>query len=202
MSDVWLLLRQGLAQVGFVLSALGLWIGALNWTRYGRAFDRSAFRRINRLPSLPALDWLMWSVTHLGSAWSGIGALSLAFLLHRTRFGLISAMALLTEGMVIGVTKVLTQRPRPFLQLAGVRVIGLRPADLSYPSGHSTMAFTVATLLALGLPLSWQLQTLLYLLASLVAYSRLHLGVHYPLDVLAGATLGTGWGLLWVSFLR
>ncbi len=202
MTGAWSSLSDGLAQAGLLLTMLGLMIGALAWSRFGRAFDRSAFRAINHMPSLPTLDWFMWSATHLGSAWSGIAAVTWAFTLHRNRFGLLTALALLTEGIIIGVTKVVTQRPRPFMQLAGVRVIGLRPADLSYPSGHSTMAFSVATLLAVGLPLAWQLQVALYGLAALVAYSRLHLGVHYPLDVVAGATLGTGWGLLWASFVR
>jgi len=34
-----------------------------------------------------------------------------------------------------------------------------------------------------------------------VGYSRLHLGVHYPLDVISGACMGTGWGLVWASYL-
>jgi undecaprenyl-diphosphatase len=107
----------------------------------------------------------------------------------------------MTMGIVVGVAKALTQRPRPFSQLAGVRVIGLRPADLSYPSGHTAMAFNLATLFSVGLSLSPPLRLGLYTLATGVGYSRLHLGVHYPLDVLSGAFLGTGWGLVWASVL-
>lgn len=191
-----------LAQAGLLITALGLWVGALNWTPFGRAFDRRIFLFVNHLPSLPALDWLMWSITHLGSAWCGIAVLSLAILRHQSSLGLVTALGLLTLGIIIGVAKSLIQRPRPFTQLAGVRIIGLRPADLSYPSGHSAMAFTAATLLALGLPLTGPARVAVYCLATGVGYSRLHLGVHYPLDVLAGATLGTGWGLVWISFLR
>jgi len=201
-TPVWTPLDGQRAQVGLLVTAGGLWLGALNWTRFGRAFDRGAFRRINRLPSWPALDWLMWCVTHLGSAWGGIAALAYALLLRPARFGIVTALAILTVGLVIGVGKAITQRPRPFVQLSGVRVIGLRPADLSYPSGHTALAFNVATLLVFGLPLGWPLCALLYFLAGAVGYSRLHLGVHYPFDVLSGAAIGTGWGLLWVSYLR
>ena len=201
MRGAWFPLDARLAEVGLLLTALGLWIGALNWTRSGRALDRQAFRAINCLSWPPVFDWLMWSVTHLGSAWSGMAVLALAILMRQLRFGIVTALAVLTAGIVIGVTKALTQRPRPFSQLQGVRVIGLRPADLSYPSGHTAMAFNLATLLALGLSLAWPACAGLYLLAGAVGYSRLHLGVHYPLDVLSGAYTGTGWGLVWVSYL-
>lgn len=197
----WIPLDWRLAQIGLLVTVLGLWLGALSWLRPGRALDRGLFRAINRLPVIPALDWLMWTVTHLGSAWCGIATLTFALFLQRPRFGLVTALAILTVGLVIGVTKSLTRRPRPFTQLAGVRVVGLKPADLSYPSGHSTLAFTVATLLSLGLPLHGPWPFAAYALAGAVAYSRLHLGVHYPLDILSGATIGTGWGMLWVSYL-
>jgi undecaprenyl-diphosphatase len=197
----WIPLDIGLAAIGILLTVLGLGVGALNGCRHGWTFDRAAFRAINRLPSLPALDWLMWSVTHLGSAWSGVAVLGFAMVVRQPRFGIVTALALLTVGILIGVTKALTQRARPFTQLADVRVIGLRPADLSYPSGHSTMAFSLATLLAHGLPMTWPGRILLYLLATSVGYSRLHLGVHFPLDILSGAVMGTGWGLVWASYL-
>lgn len=200
-SRFWIPLDIQLAQAGALLTLLGIWVGALNWTRFGRKLDRRLFLVVNRLPSVAELDWVMWSITHLGSAWAGVATLSIAIQIHRPRFGQVTALAFLTVGMIIGVTKALTQRRRPFTQLAGVRVVGLRPADLSYPSGHSAMAFTVATLMAIGLPLAWPLRIGLYGLACWVGYSRLHLGVHFPLDVLSGAVLGTGWGLVWVSFL-
>lgn len=195
------LLATGLAQAGLLLSLVGLWVGSLTWTRAGRSLDRKAFRAINRLPELPVLDWAMWSITHLGSAWAGIAALTLAIVAGRSRFGLVIAASLLTVATIIGVAKALTQRRRPYVELAGVRVIGLRPVDLSYPSGHTTVAFNLATLLAFGLAPAWPGCAGLYLAAAAVGYSRLHLGVHYPSDVLAGAVFGTGWGLLWASFL-
>ena len=130
-----------------------------------------------------------------------MAVLAVAIQVRQPRFGQVTALSLFTIGIVIGVTRALTQRRRPFTQLKGVRVVGLRPADLSYPSGHSAMAFTVATLVAFGLPLAWPVRAGLYATATAVGYSRLHLGVHFPLDVLSGALLGSGWGLLWASFL-
>jgi membrane-associated phospholipid phosphatase len=73
----------------------------------------------------------------------------------------------------------------PFIQPAIVET------DASFPSGHSTAAFSTATSLTLAYP-KWYVAVPAYTWASTVAYSRLHLGVHYPSDVLAGAVIGAG----------
>ncbi len=63
--------------------------------------------------------------------------------------------------------------------------------DSSFPSGHTTAAFTTATTLALEYK-KWYIAVPAYLWAGGVAYSRLHAGVHYPSDLLAGAVIGAG----------
>lgn len=63
------------------------------------------------------------------------------------------------------------------------------PSTFSFPSGHATVAFACATVLALAVPrLRWPL----YALAALIAFSRVYVGVHYPGDTVAGAVLGYG----------
>lgn len=61
----------------------------------------------------------------------------------------------------------------------------------SFPSGHSTTAFATATALTLEYP-KWYVIVPSYAYAGTVAYSRMHLGVHYPSDILAGALIGSG----------
>ena len=61
----------------------------------------------------------------------------------------------------------------------------------SFPSGHTSSAFALATSLSIVYP-KWYVIVPSYLWASSVGYSRMHLGVHYPSDVLAGALVGTG----------
>ena len=63
------------------------------------------------------------------------------------------------------------------------------PASTSFPSGHSASAFAFATAVGDELPLAW---LPLHALATAVAYSRVHTGVHYPGDAVIGSLMGTG----------
>lgn len=85
--------------------------------------------------------------------------------------------------------KELVRRPRPDREAA--KVIAGRhvpmPASASFPSGHTASAFALATAVGTLLPAT---ATPLGLMACVVGYSRVHTGVHYPGDVVAGALLG------------
>jgi undecaprenyl-diphosphatase len=87
--------------------------------------------------------------------------------------------------------KLLVRRRRPFRHSrpALIRI----PRSTSFPSGHSATAFAFATGAGAELPL---LAPVLLPLAGAVAYSRVHTGVHYPSDVVAGAAIGVGSGAL------
>jgi undecaprenyl-diphosphatase len=95
-----------------------------------------------------------------------------------------------------------TMRARPCHVIEGIRLITTCPKSYSMPSGHaiSSFAFTIplAYLTRRYIAGAWRMYPLL--LASLIAFSRLYLGVHYPTDVLAGIVLGTVIGL-GLSFL-
>lgn len=67
-----------------------------------------------------------------------------------------------------------------------------RPHTHSFPSGHATTSFACATVLAFAVP---RLRLPLFALAAAIAWSRVYVGVHYPLDVLAGALLGAAIGI-------
>lgn len=90
-------------------------------------------------------------------------------------------------------------RPRP--NVAGVHVILKSPhfGGRSFPSNHAANMFALATFLSLVFRRgTW----VFFAFAGLVAYSRIYVGVHYPLDVTAGAFLGIGFGYLGYRILK
>jgi undecaprenyl-diphosphatase len=78
-------------------------------------------------------------------------------------------------------------RERPPLRFPDPRPLVHVPGSGSFPSGHAATSFACAATLAWLTPLS---PVALYTLAALIALSRVYVGVHYPLDVIAGAALG------------
>ena len=87
--------------------------------------------------------------------------------------------------------KLLFRRPRPVLD--GLPPLGGAPSSLSFPSAHATASFTAATV---ATRISPEIAPLVFGLATLMALSRPYLGMHYPSDILAGAALGTAFGLV------
>lgn len=90
-------------------------------------------------------------------------------------------------------------RPPVAIGLDKVRVLGHLSHSFSLPSGHSIFSFMTATVLGYGRTARWKL--FLFLFAFFVGWSRIYLGVHYPLDVITGAIVGMMCGLLvWKSY--
>ena len=103
----------------------------------------------------------------------------------------LSSLALLSSFVVATYSyktiKVLVQRPRPFHVLDDVRLILGEHSGFSFPSGHSTTSFCLATVIAMRYP---KMRYPAFAIAVLVALSRPYLGVHYPSDILVGSILG------------
>lgn len=108
--------------------------------------------------------------------------------------GLEIAAAQILNGLLTYSLKHTVNRDRPYVTYPYLYYDG--PAGSpSFPSGHTSSAFALATSLSLHYR-KWYVISASYLYASGIGYSRMYLGVHYPSDVLAGALIGTGSALL------
>ncbi len=99
------------------------------------------------------------------------------------------AATIATTALTATVLKYSIDRNRPFVKYLSVEKAG-DGGTPSFPSGHTSDVFALATSLSLSFP-KWYVIVPSYVYAGSVAYSRMHLGVHYPSDVLAGMILGT-----------
>ena len=103
--------------------------------------------------------------------------------------------AVITLGLKYGI-----QRPRPFVAYGDIIQKDQHVGSYSFPSGHTSSAFALATSVSLFYP-KWYVIVPAGIWACSVAYSRMYLGVHYPTDVVAGALIGSGTAALsfWLS---
>lgn len=86
--------------------------------------------------------------------------------------------------------KYIVNRPRPYVTHNDLAPLS-NESSRSFPSGHTSSAFSLATSLSLNYP-KWYVAVPAFAWATATGYSRMYLGVHYPTDVLTGAALGAG----------
>ena len=168
------------------------------------AVDAAVFRAINTGLGASWLDPAMLAITTLGEGLVQ-ALIALALLIvgvvkkraHLKRLGQAAFVAYAGSGILSSIIKAFGDRPRPVLVMFDVRTVGKPLFIHSFPSGHATTAFAAAFVLAAFIP-KWR--WVFYTLAGLVALSRVYLGVHFPLDVICGALLGSlvGMGTAWI----
>ncbi|MDO9464157.1 MAG: phosphatase PAP2 family protein [bacterium] len=132
----------------------------------------------------------MFTLTQLGNGFFLIPLIVVSILIFDRKNALlilvISLITIFLGGIVVHILKELIQRPRPLSQFMDMNIYGQKLYVGSFPSGHSQTAFSTAAVLS-GYYKKW---LLFYLLAFLVAFSRVYIGVHYPLDIVAGSMIG------------
>jgi undecaprenyl-diphosphatase len=158
--------------------------------------DTSGFFALNGLATSQTIADLAIVVTYFGSELILIPFAALLYLLSKTKkleSAFVVVLAVVVSDILLFVLKSVYVRQRPPLVLNGV-ILPIGPdSGSSFPSGHTTRAFAVASLVSLRMGRKY---ALLLVLAIGVALSRVIIGVHFPLDVVGGAFLGIVLGLV------
>jgi undecaprenyl-diphosphatase len=149
------------------------------------------------------LDWLFVALSVVGYGGLVWVALSPLLALRSGRPVLVStaltAATVWAADLLALALKAATGRARPYETIAAADPLLRTDLGASFPSGHAATSFAGAVLLAC---LFRRAVPALLILAALIAVSRVYVGVHYPLDVLAGAALGTAVALAVVVLVR
>lgn len=149
------------------------------------------------------LNFLFCNITHLGDKgifWILITLVLLCFKKTR-RIGVCCAVSMLLGLLVTNLClKNWVARIRPYEAIEGLRLIISPEHSFSFPSGHSTNAFAAGMVLFKMLPRKYGVPTLI--LAVIIAFSRIYVGVHYPTDVLAGIVIGCMTSILAIMIVK
>ena len=137
-------------------------------------------------------DYLLWIV---------VGALIILFLIKKTRLMIIVTGISIIFGryIITEIIKRLYSSPRPYLVLENVKkLISENHGYQSFPSGHAAIFFALATTIYF-FNKKWGIVS--FILAILVGISRIFVGVHWPIDVIAGALVGILSGIIVNKFI-
>jgi undecaprenyl-diphosphatase len=137
------------------------------------------------------LDILMPIITYLGSFIFTVSFCLVALMYPDQSIrsiGIKASVSLTVASLISQFIKTSVNRLRPFLKVQNLNIRKIGIDEYSFPSGHTTAAFSIAVTLAL----SFSTFSVIFLaLAFLVGLSRMYLGVHYPSDVFFGVLLGS-----------
>jgi undecaprenyl-diphosphatase len=160
--------------------------------------DTNLFYFINSTIANPVFDKMMPFITEV-SSWLLLYIFFISFLLWKggTK-GRIAVLALavvilITDQVSSHIIKELVGRLRPCHELDGVRLLVGCGGGKSFPSSHAANNFAAAVVLSFFYK---QYKWIFFTIASMVALSRVYIGVHYPLDIIGGAIIGTIFGLI------
>jgi len=162
---------------------------------YSQNADIELLRLINSPEELPSDNF--WRFISNSEIYVGLGipvSIGTAGFIKKDDKLIRSACVILAaEAITSGISTVLkysVNRDRPYITYPDITKKSSAGSP-SFPSGHTSNAFATATSLSLEFP-KWYIIVPSYAWAGSVGYSRMHLGVHYPSDVLAGALIGSG----------
>ncbi len=154
--------------------------------------DIQLFFAVNRGLENTFFDWLMPVITKKENGFP-IWIVAIVLMLwkggKKGRIAVLLVIPLITfsDQLSASVLKPFFERLRPCVALENVHLLVGRKTSWSFPSAHATNIFAAATYFSVVYPRG---KIFYFILAVLVGFSRIYIGVHYPFDVLAGALLG------------
>jgi len=177
------------AAIGFLVLA-GAMIVVRNASVSG--IERSAFRAVNDLPG--ALYPVLWPFQQLGAVLVGPLAAAIALVLRHVRLAIALLLATAAKLGLERVVKEIVSRPRPGTSI-GADIHARGAVSLhgpSFVSGHAVLVAALACVVAPYLRGRWRV--LPWAIVAIVMFTRVYVGAHNPLDVIAGAALGCAIG--------
>jgi len=143
-------------------------------------------------------DFIMPLITNFGSiiAWVVICGLLFVFGgVKGKKVAVLGLVALFVSNAIVYSLKFIIAEPRPFLTLPNVDLLVYENGSYSFPSGHTASSFAAAVVIGLKYKFNFRGKSygLIYPLlafAGVIGFSRIYVGVHYPLDVAFGALIG------------
>ena len=162
------------------------------WMDWILDFDAGILLFIQEYIRQDFLTPLVKFITHLGDAgwfWIALSVVLLFFKKTR-RAGITALLALLIGALITNVAlKNLVARIRPYEVIEDLHLLIEKQSDYSFPSGHTCASFAAGLVYLKMLPRRYGVAAIL--LAVLIAFSRLYVGVHYPTDILGGILVGS-----------
>ncbi|WP_294348702.1 phosphatase PAP2 family protein [uncultured Clostridium sp.] len=154
-------------------------------------YDAKVYKYINSKPHNKLIDKIMIFFTllgNLGLIWIMISILFISRSNSRKNGIMLLCALLLTTILGEGIIKNIVRRKRPFIKMDTYhKLLIIPPRSHSFPSGHTASSFAAS---AVFLAIDSELSAIIILIASLIAFSRLYLNVHYLSDIIGGGILG------------
>ena len=167
------------------------------------------FYFINNSLSNPIFDLIMPQLTNIGGFISLLVLCLLAIIISRhynkdkyLRISKLCLYSLLLSAGIVACLKLGIVGNRPYTVLSHVNQLVVPSEPNSFPSGHTSSTFSIITILVHEYKQNKAVIALLILFGTVLAFSRVYCGVHYPLDVVVGAMVGilSGVAILKVKF--
>ncbi len=166
--------------------------------------DSTLFHVLNGILTSPPTDHLFTFLTSIRLTWPIYAFMALFIGFTYKKQGIIALLALaltlgITDQFSTHVLKPMVNRERPCRQETTIRLLIPCGPGQSFPSTHAINNGCLAMFIGIMFP---QMRIWVLVFALLVCYSRIYVGVHYPLDVLGGLAFGAGFGFLTAFMLK